>query len=60
MRHRIDDVVDREAVSERSHRHGIYRVVRVLPRVAHVHVEVDRDDQAPLVVVNSVPLGRTV
>ena len=42
VRHRVDDVVDPEPVRERRHRLGVIGVVRVLPRVAEVQVEVDR------------------
>ena len=56
VRHRVDEVVDGEAIRERRHRLGIPRVVGVLPRIAHVHVEVDRDHQAAVFVEDAAPV----
>ena len=60
MRHRIDDVIDAETIGERSQRLGIDGVVGVLPGIAEVHVEVDRDHEPASVVEDAEPVRRKV
>ena len=60
MGHRIDDVVDAEAVREGRHRLRVFGEVGVLPSVADIHIEVDGNEQTSLVVVDGAPPGRRV
>ena len=43
MSHRIDDVVHTQAIGERGHGARIIGVVRMLPGIAHIHIEIDGD-----------------
>ena len=42
VRHRVDHVVRAETISIGGHGPRVKRIIRVFPRVTHVHVEIDR------------------
>lgn len=60
MSHRVQDVVDAEAVGEAGHDFGILGHVGVFPGVADVLIEIDGDDEAAVGVVESAPVGRGI
>src|SRR5271170_2457846 len=57
VRHRVRDVVDPDAESERGVLFRILGVVGVLPGIAQVHVVADGDHEAAFVVVDAAPVG---
>ena len=58
MRHCIYDVVYAEAIGQACKTLSILRVIRVLPRIAPIHVVIDRHDQSFLIVVDASPVRR--
>lgn len=56
--HGIYDVINTKSVSQCGHWYRVYRVIGVLPGIANIHIEVDRDNQPAVVVMNAVPFGR--
>lgn len=57
--HRINDVVDAEAVGESGHFGRVFGQVGVLPGIADVHLEIDGHDEAAAVIDQRAPMGRT-
>src|SRR5690606_16235424 len=58
VRHRVNYVIDGEAIREGGHRLGVAGIVGMLPGVAEIHVEVDRDHEAAAIVVDAAPVRR--
>src|ERR1039458_8602036 len=56
VRHRIDDVVNSPANSQRRHLLGISRIVGPLPGISHIRIKRDRHHQAVVVVVDPHPM----
>ena len=57
--HRINNIVDSKSVSQGCHWHWIDRVIRVFPRITHIHIEIDGHDKTTGIVADTVPLRRT-
>src|SRR6185295_3761836 len=58
MRHRVEEIVDREPVGDGRELLGIVRVVGVLPRIPEIHVPVDDHDQSSRAVIDTSPMRR--
>src|SRR6478736_1025378 len=56
MAHRVDGVADAEAIGQRREVLRILGIIRELPGVTQVHVEVDRDHQPPVIVEYPTPV----
>src|SRR3990167_6524084 len=57
MSHRIDDVVYSEAIGLSGHFGGIIGSVGMLPGIAHIHIEIDADHEATVIVIDAAPMG---
>src|SRR5215471_16281135 len=57
--HRVYDVICADLIGQGGHWNGIIRIVGMLPGVAGVHIKIDDDHQAVMIVINSAPMLRS-
>ena len=55
MGHGINDIIHAKPVGQSRHGLRVEGIIGMLPGVAHIHIEIDRDHQTPIVIENTPP-----